>query len=496
VLPPRRQQAGLLYRGLAATGDQACSDALAFHRNDRRNSIALAPMRFRAPVVASVFMMALSLIGCSIRTQPNLPLVNGDRGVWKPARTGSGKILHVVYIVQENRSFDNLFQGYPGADTVAAGKDSRGKTIPLRPLSLSVQYDVDHSAQAMFAACDGDGSLPGTQCRMDGFNRESVTDGPQGVKHPQYVYVPHAESKPYFDMAHEWVLADHMFQSQVDESFVAHQYIIAAQAHSAVDLPFNVWGCGSQTLNFVETLTQQRAIGPSEKPCFNYTTLGDELDRAHLSWRFYTSKYNAPSSNGGAFWSSYQAVKHIYYGPDWKTDIITPQKRLLTDVSRGKLASFTWITPMCVDSDHPNCGGHDGPSWVAALVNAVGESKFWNTTAIFVQWDDWGGLYDHVKPPFEDYDGLGFRVPLLVISPYAKRDYVSKVQYETASVLRFAEDLFGLHQLAAADARATSPAGDCFNFSQKPRVFVKIKAPKGRRFFLHQENDYRIPDSE
>jgi phospholipase C len=189
-------------------------------------------------------------------------------------------------------------------------------------------------------------------------------------------------------------------------------------------------------------------------------------------------------------------VKHIYNGPDWRHDVLTPQKRFLTDVPAGKLAAFTWITPVCSDSDHVNCGGGYGPSWVAALVNAIGKSKFWDSTAIFVQWDDWGGLYDHVKPPFEDYDGLGFRVPLLVISPYAKQNHVSHVQYETASVLRFAEDVFGLDRLAAADARANSPAGDCFDFSKPPRKFVPIKAPKGRDFFLRQENDYRAPDYE
>src|SRR5580698_4130289 len=166
----------------------------------------------------------------------------------------------------------------------------------------------------------------------------------------------------------------------------------------------------------------------------------------------------------------------------------------------GKLANFTWITPVCDDSDHVNCPGGYGPSWVSALVNTVGKSKFWNTTAIFVQWDDWGGLYDHVSPPFEDSDGLGFRVPLLVISPYAKQNYVSHVQYETASVLRFAEDLFGLRQLAAADKRANSPGsppGDCFDFSQSPRKFVPIKAPLPPKFFMHQPSDgYFAPDYE
>lgn len=444
----------------------------------------------------SALLAALSVVACSAGTQPAFPLVRSDRVLPALAQMGAGKITHIVYIVQENRSFDNLFQGYPGADTVAAGKDSKGKTIPLAPVSLALKYEIDHSAQAMFAACDGRGKLPGTQCRMDGFNREETFYAPLGLKHPQYVYVPHSESRPYFDMAREWVLADHMFQSQLDDSFVAHQYVIAAQADSAVDLPFAQWGCGYQGIDFVSTLTQQRTIGQSEPPCFNYTTLGDELDRAGLSWRFYTSKYGTPSSDGGAYWSSYQAVKHIYDGPDWKRDVITPQRRFLIDVPAGKLANFTWITPTCADSDHTNCGGGYGPSWVAALVNAVGESKFWNSTAIFVQWDDWGGLYDHVRPPFEDYDGLGFRVPLLVISPYARHGYVSKMQYETASVLRFAEDLFGLGRLAAADERATSPAADCFDFSQRPRRFVKIQAPKGRRFFLHQPADYRIPDEE
>jgi hypothetical protein len=106
-------------------------------------------------------------------------------------------------------------------------------------------------------------------------------------------------------------------------------------------------------------------------------------------------------------------------------------------------------------------------------------------------------LYDHVPPPYEDFDGLGFRVPLLVISPYAKHDHVSHVQYETASVLRFAEDLFGLGRLAAADKRAASPAGDCFDFGQAPRPFVKIKAPEPAKFFMNKRFfSYFAPDYE
>jgi phospholipase C len=404
--------------------------------------------------------------------------------------SGAGKIQHVVWVVQENRSFDDLFAGYPGADTALSGKDSHGNTIQLKPVSLKTRYEIDHSAAAMFHACDGAGKIPGTQCRMDGFDLEEKFGGPIDG---QYARVPYRESKPYWDMANEFVLADKMFASQLDESFVAHQYIIAAQAHSSVDVPFGAWGCPGGKSDQVETITRRRTYGGFQQPCFDYRTLGDELDGAGLRWRFYTSQYSKPYSG---LWSAYQAVRHILRGPDWSADVVTPQKTFLTDVRSGKLASFTWITPLCAESDHSACGGGEGPSWVASIVNAVGESKFWNSTVVFVQWDDWGGLYDHVSPPHKDYDGNGFRVPLIVISPYAKKNYVSHVQYETASVLRFAEDLFGLPQLSASDARATSPAGDCLDFTQKPRKFVPIQAPLSERFFLNHPDDPRIPDAQ
>src|SRR5579862_2943706 len=426
---------------------------------------------------------------------PSLPAT--DNATFDPSVTGAGKIKHVVYIVQENRSFDDLFHGYPGADTVSRGKDSSGGFITLKPASLKIAYSLDHGAESMFTDCHGTGQLPGTKCRMNGFDKEGFSGGPPGVKYPMYVYAPAKETKPYFAMAHEWVLSDRTFASQLDESFVAHQYIIAAQAQSSVDIPFARWGCEGAPYDYVHILEKKRTISYyTQRPCFGYETLGDELDGAHLSWRFYTSRYSNGSSDGGALWSAYQAVAHIYNGPDWKK-VITPQKTFLTDVARGKLSAFTWITPTCFNSDHVGCGGGGGPSWVTALVNAVGKSKFWDSTAIFVQWDDWGGVYDHVAPPYEDRDGLGFRVPLLVISPYAKHDHVSHVQYETASVLRFAEDLFGLGQLAAADRRATSPAADCFDFSAKPRAFVKIKAPLGPGFFMHYRSaNYFAPDYE
>jgi phospholipase C len=435
---------------------------------------------------------AAGLAGCAMGGA--IPYMQNGETLQALSGTGAGKIKHIVYIVQENRSFDNLFHGYRHANTASSGKNSDGQTILLHPVSLGAYYDIDHSAAAMFAACNGPkNELPGTHCRMNGFNNEA-TDG--RMENPQYVYVPHDESKPYFDMAHEGTLADNMFQSQLDESFVAHQYIIAAQAAWSVDLPNGLWGCDGAKYDVVRTITFGRQYGPTRRPCYEYTTLGDELDAAHLSWRFYASRYGSRSSGTGGTWSSYQAIGHIFHGPDWKKDVISPNWRFITDVRAGKLANFTWITPVCDDSDHTNCPLGYGPSWVSALVNTVGESKFWDSTVIFIQWDDWGGLYDHVPPPYEGRDSLGFRVPLLILSPYVRHDHVSHVQYETASVLRFAEDLFGLPQMAAADKRAASPAGE-FYFSQKPQPYVHVHAPKAPSFFMHQfPDDYFAPDYE
>jgi phospholipase C len=221
-------------------------------------------------------------------------------------------------------------------------------------------------------------------------------------------------------MAHEWVLGDNFHPSQLDESFASHQYVIAAQAARSVNVPnTGAWGCDGN--GKVQTLTDSRAIGKLQKPCFDYSTLGDELDGAGLTWRFYTSKIEQPTSG---YWSG--------YGNDWKY-VIVPQKRILTDVPAGQLANVTWVTPTCEESDHSACGGGLGPAWVTAVVDAIGKSTYWSSTAIFVFWDDWGGLYDHVPPPMVDYDGgsasehrysSSLRTPNTTTSP---RNYTSTV---------------------------------------------------------------------
>jgi phospholipase C len=447
----------------------------------------------------AVSAAATLLAACGGSVVPGM----GARDLIRAASSSRGidKIQHVVIIIQENRSLDNLFNGFPGARTQSYGYDSSGNKIELGQIPLETAWDLDHSSEAFFDACNGTGNFPGTDCRMNGFNRESVQCGHGRfptcpIAHPQYAYVPPAETKLYFEMGKQYVLGDEMFASNFDQSsFVAHQYLIAAQSDSAVNFPnTNEWGCEGGAADTIPTVTHAREVNydDRERVCFNYKTLGDELDTAKLSWRYYTA--HTPYANG-AFWSAYSAVKHIYYGPDWKTNIVSPQTKFFDDVD-DDLPAVSWITPTCQNSDHASCKGNTGPDWVASIVNAIGKSRYWDSSAIFVTWDDPGGWYDHVPPKMLDYDGLGFRVPLLVISPYAKKLHVSHVHYELASILRFVEDRYGLPSLSASDERATSPAADCFDFNQPPRKFSVIQAKRDESYFRRQPLDPRPVDDE
>jgi phospholipase C len=451
-----------------------------------------ASSRRRRAAAALTTMLALA--GCG-RSTPGAPAGSqmlpaaGSQGramdlrILRARPGATGKIQHVVFIMQENRSFDNLFAGFPGADTVSSGLNSRGQTIPLTPISMAAPYDIDHSSSAFFAACDG--SPAGRNCKMDGFDQEANGANPSTFPHPQYGYVPHGESKIYFDMAQQYVVGDRMFTSHLDASFISHQYLIAGQADRAVDFPNSIWGCGAGRSNRVATLTDQRTFGPSVPACFNYRTLADEVDAKGLTWRFYIDAKNS-------IWSSFQAIHHIRYSKKWRKNVVLDQN-LFSDIRDGFLANVTWVLPSGPNSDHSGSGSTSGPSWVASVVNAVGKSPFWNSTAIFVMWDEWGGWYDHVQPPYVDFDGLGMRVPLLVISAYAKKNHVSHVQYEHGSVLRFIEDQFGLAQLAASDTRANSPEQDCFDFTQSPRPFTPFATALKPSDLVRMDAPFRTP---
>ncbi|MEO6835309.1 MAG: alkaline phosphatase family protein [Candidatus Tumulicola sp.] len=385
-------------------------------------------------------------------------------------------IRHIVIIFQENRTPDDLFQGVPGADIAKTAMDSYGDIVPLKPISLAAPYDLAHGHTAFLSDYDGG--------KMDGFDKGL----PSQDRLRPYGYAPRSEVQPYYDMATQYVLADRMFQSNQAGSFPAHQYIVSGTTSALPVSPFNVSndpynsktgakepaGCDAPALTVVNTIDpQDGSPGPTAFPCFDRPVLSDFLDPRGVTWRYYQNGL------GAGLWHTLDAVRHVRYGPDYAR-VITPPQTILTDISGGRLAGVSWVNPSDgKHSDHSGKKSKTGPSWVAAVVNAVGESPYWNTTAIFITWDDWGGWYDHVLPPqMNNYYELGFRVPLVIVSPYAKQGYVSHVQHEFGSILAFSEEAFGIPKgaLNATDVRADDLM-DCFDFTQAPRAFVPIQAP-------------------
>ncbi|HEY3676779.1 MAG TPA: alkaline phosphatase family protein [Candidatus Tumulicola sp.] len=383
-------------------------------------------------------------------------------------------IEHVILIVQENRTPDNLFQGLAGANISQTGLNSEGETVTLKPVSLAAPFDLGHNRQSFLTDYD-DG-------KMDGFDRNL----PAKYSHRPFSYAPASEVQPYLDMAAQYTFADNMFQSQQAGSFPAHQYLVSgtssalpATTYSAADNPYDESepqktapaGCDAPNYSLVATLSRRTGdTGAGVFPCFDRPALSDLLDSAQLSWRYYQHLY------GTGLWHAFDAIQHVRYGPDY-ANVVSPSQTILTDISTGQLPALSWVMPASeAYSDHPGSRSAKGPSWVAAVVNAVGQSQYWDSTAIFITWDDWGGWYDHVPPKMYDHFELGFRVPLVIVSPYAKAGYVSHRRHEFGSILRFSETVFGLGSLGTTDKRSDD-LGDCFNFKKSPRTFVPIQAP-------------------
>lgn len=408
------------------------------------------------------------------------------------------KIKHVVIIMQENRTFDNLFYQYPGADSVPpAPKLHDGTTVSLKPIGFSDSLgmvngqslvDVDHTHRDWVSGYDNG--------NMDGFDLEHVNP-PSGsiccAGTIPYSYVPQAQTTVYWNLAKQYVLGDRMFHDVEASSFVEHQYMIAAQSASIIDNPVpSPWGCDGGGTG--ATLLPSGQMGPSISSCLDYQTIADELDAKGLTWRYYTPPIGQFAGN---IWSAFDAIKHIRYGVDWQNNVLSPETNILTDVSSSHLADVTWVIPTLSNSDHERGFSTTGPGWVANVVNAIGQSPDWNSTVIFLMWDDWGGWYDHVAPPtpFPDYMGIGFRVPVIVISPYAKKNYVSHEFNTFSSSLRFIEQTFNLQALTSRDANANG-FSDAFDFSQAPRAFVPIQTSVTQSQLMNRKPDTLPPDEE
>ena len=245
---------------------------------------------------------------------------------------------------------------------------------------------------------------------------------------------------------------------------------------------------------------------------FRSSTLTDLLNTKGVSWRYYTS------AGAGSIWTAPNAIQHMCgpnapppngtacTGADWTNNVVLATTQnpapVLTDIANGQLPAVSWVIPDGKASDHALSNDGSGPSWVTSIVNAIGASQYWSNTSIFITWDDWGGWYDHVAPQVVN-DGVswgsgyvyGFRVPLIVVSPYAKAANISHVKHDFGSILKFIEENFGLPSLGYADAPADD-LSDCFNYNQAPIPFQSIVAPMQADHFLNDKRPPTDPDDD
>jgi phospholipase C len=437
---------------------------------------------------AALASNALSACGGGAPAVPAAPAIPVTAsGTSSGLISANGPIKHVVIIVQENRSTDNLFNGFPGADTVRTARMHDGATMQLAAMGLGSLDDPCHSHECWVTDYDSG--------KMDGFDIARASDGLTPM-----TYVRQADVQPYWTLAQKYAFADRMFASNTGPSFPAHLYLIAGQSGGVDNLPNGksvapngTWSCGAPTGTTVSTLLPNEQPGPDIFPCVDFPTLADDLANHGRTWRYY-----APAIGGlGYQWSAYSAIKHIFDDRIMWGNVVSPETNVLTDAAAGNLPDVTWVTPSFANSDHDIGSQQDGggPDWVTSVVNAIGNGPDWNSTAIFVAWDEWGGYYDHVAPPRVDYMGLGFRVPLIAISPYAKHGYVSHVTHEFGSILRFAEEVFDLPQLGTRDV-LSDDLGDMFDFTQAPQPYTTVRTRLHMRDFLRQIPDGRAPDDD
>jgi len=481
---------------------------------------------------------------------------------------GNTPIKHVIVIFQENRTPDNLFQGLctanggmPGCGTAATKYDiatsyinSAGKKTALLPVGLATNFDLDHS--------HGGPNLNGTVSGWDfEYTNQGIAAKP-GMNVPancgkdvfgcnvpsnnnsQFMYVYNTPVKntdgssgglmdPYITMATTYGWGNRMFQTNQGPSFPAHQFIFGAtSAPTAPDDPAGIfvsenapgaYGCASG--NSVQLIRPNgntappygtETAGDVTLECFNRNAM-DYLFANHtpnpITWTYY-------SAGQTGLWVAPNSLMNICIpsgtvctGPDWTKGasngyVDTAPPDVLTDIGNCALSQVSWVTPAGEYSDHPINSGL-GPSWVAAIVNAIGNNKtcdtngYWKDTAIFITWDDWGGWYDHVLPVFQtganqdDYQ-LSFRVPLVVVSAYStKAGYISNLQYDFGSIVKGIEGIFGLPSLGFADARAANDLHDFFNFNQAATTYKTIPAPRGATFFItNQKLQVSPPDND
>jgi len=303
--------------------------------------------------------------------------------------TVSSAIQHVMIIIKQNHSFDNYFGTDPGADGATAGPISTGQAIVFPHGSDAVRAEVGHDRSSYLSAIDGG--------RMDRF--DIIASGNINGEYNAFGQLVQSDMPNYWTYASNFVLADRMFSSQVTAGFANQLVYIAGTAGGVIDNPLNTspglppkWGCDSDPGGTVPVMDSSGVIS-KVFPCFDFTTIADSLMNAGLTWRFYGALAGQLASE----WSAFDAISHIRNSPLWTSNVIS-EDQFATDAAAGNLPTVTWLIAS-KGSEHPKASSCVGENWTVQQINAIMQGPLWNSTAIFVTWDEAGAFFDHVVPP-------------------------------------------------------------------------------------------------
>ena len=434
---------------------------------------ARTPGRLGRDCLLTVGVLLVSTICLMAKGDPVQQKAPANTGNQSPAghsHAGLNKIHHVIWIIQENHSFDNYFGTFPGADG-----PSPSTCIPVMPGSSQCVkpfhmpegepiYDLRHGWVDEHAAYDNG--------KMDGFVWAEGTP-------LTMAYLDDRDIPNYWAYARHFTLCDRFFSSEMSESLTNHLYSVAAQSGGLIG-----------GLSSVEEI--EEVLG--EKGGFSFASIVKSFSQGHVTWKYYVEtrpmsedheSYGVmPSLWFGApktfsLWNPLPGFKAVREDPEQMKNLVD-LKEYFQDLRTGTLPEVSWIVPTFEDSEHPPeslVPVARGMWYVTNILNALMESPYWKDSVVLLTWDDYGGFYDHVPPPIVDAFGYGPRVPTLVISPFVKAGFISHFTYDFTSMLKFIEERWDLPPLTQRDAHADDMT-DCFDFDQASLPTMIIPLPK------------------
>ena len=453
-------------------------------------------MKFR---ILPSFLLFTILVGCATSNSQSGNSANGLQGIHK--------IQHVVIIMQENRSFDSYFGTYPGADGIPMKNGVPTVCVPDPKTKQCVKPYHDpsvintgggHGLGAALTDLDG-GKMDGfvevqqyavqTYCQHN--DDPNCVQGMMGQQPDVMGYHDRSQILNYWAYADNFVLQDHMFEPIASWSMPVHLWMVSEW--SAKCTSHDPMSCTTE-LDKPDSIVL--GVKPYKTPVFSWTDLTYLLYKNNVSWTYYVAPGTQPDCENDEavacppkpqsnvtpeIWNPLPYFDTVHQ--DEQLNDIQQLSNFYTAAKNGTLANVVWIVPNDKTSEHPPASITVGQTYVTGLINAIMQGPDWSSTAIFLAWDDWGGFYDHVVPPHVDDNGFGFRVPALVISPYAKKGFIDHQTLSFDSYVKFIEDDFLSSQRidpqtdGRPDSRPTvrenNPAvgglAQDFDFNQVPR---------------------------